>query len=78
MDHAVQGDAEDLPFATDSFDRYVSAGSIGGHAAVKRATLYRQRWLTAPQSNCLPGGCCQALAMCTSHWRHASPRGQPD
>ena len=24
-----QGDAEDLPFATDSFDRYVSAGSIG-------------------------------------------------
>jgi SAM-dependent methyltransferase len=23
-----QGDAEDLPFATDSFDRYVSAGSI--------------------------------------------------
>ena len=24
----VQGDAEDLPFATDSFDRYVSAGSI--------------------------------------------------
>jgi MPBQ/MSBQ methyltransferase len=25
---ALQGDAEDLPFATDSFDRYVSAGSI--------------------------------------------------
>ena len=25
---AVQGDAEDLPFPTDSFDRYVSAGSI--------------------------------------------------
>lgn len=24
----AQGDAEDLPFATDSFDRYVSAGSI--------------------------------------------------
>lgn len=24
----LQGDAEDLPFATDSFDRYVSAGSI--------------------------------------------------
>ena len=24
----VQGDAEDLPFPTDSFDRYVSAGSI--------------------------------------------------
>lgn len=24
----VEGDAEDLPFATDSFDRYVSAGSI--------------------------------------------------
>jgi MPBQ/MSBQ methyltransferase len=24
----VQGDAEDLPFDTDSFDRYVSAGSI--------------------------------------------------
>jgi SAM-dependent methyltransferase len=24
----VQGDAEDLPFAADSFDRYVSAGSI--------------------------------------------------
>jgi MPBQ/MSBQ methyltransferase len=24
----VQGDAEDLPFADDSFDRYVSAGSI--------------------------------------------------
>ena len=23
-----QGDAEDLPFPTDSFDRYVSAGSI--------------------------------------------------
>ena len=23
-----QGDAEDLPFHTDSFDRYVSAGSI--------------------------------------------------
>ena len=31
--HAVQGDAEDLPFATDSFDRYVSAGSIGEAAA---------------------------------------------
>lgn len=28
---AVQGDAEDLPFDTDSFDRYVSAGSIGAH-----------------------------------------------
>lgn len=26
----MQGDAEDLPFDTDSFDRYVSAGSIGG------------------------------------------------
>jgi len=26
---SFQGDAEDLPFATDSFDRYVSAGSIG-------------------------------------------------
>jgi len=26
---AAQGDAEDLPFPTDSFDRYVSAGSIG-------------------------------------------------
>lgn len=25
---ALQGDAEDLPFPTDSFDRYVSAGSI--------------------------------------------------
>ena len=25
---ASQGDAEDLPFPTDSFDRYVSAGSI--------------------------------------------------
>ena len=25
---ALQGDAEDLPFATDSFDRYISAGSI--------------------------------------------------
>ena len=25
---AFQGDAEDLPFPTDSFDRYVSAGSI--------------------------------------------------
>jgi ubiquinone/menaquinone biosynthesis C-methylase UbiE len=24
----LQGDAEDLPFASDSFDRYVSAGSI--------------------------------------------------
>lgn len=24
----VQGDAEDLPFETDTFDRYVSAGSI--------------------------------------------------
>ncbi len=24
----LQGDAEDLPFATDAFDRYVSAGSI--------------------------------------------------
>jgi ubiquinone/menaquinone biosynthesis C-methylase UbiE len=24
----AQGDAEDLPFPTDSFDRYVSAGSI--------------------------------------------------
>lgn len=24
----MQGDAEDLPFPTDSFDRYVSAGSI--------------------------------------------------
>jgi MPBQ/MSBQ methyltransferase len=24
----VEGDAEDLPFATDSFDRYISAGSI--------------------------------------------------
>lgn len=24
----MQGDAEDLPFETDSFDRYVSAGSI--------------------------------------------------
>jgi MPBQ/MSBQ methyltransferase len=24
----LEGDAEDLPFATDSFDRYVSAGSI--------------------------------------------------
>ena len=23
-----QGDAEDLPFPTDTFDRYVSAGSI--------------------------------------------------
>jgi MPBQ/MSBQ methyltransferase len=29
VNHVVQGDAEDLPFATDSFDRYVSAGSIG-------------------------------------------------
>ncbi len=25
---AAQGDAEELPFRTDSFDRYVSAGSI--------------------------------------------------
>jgi len=25
---SMQGDAEDLPFETDSFDRYVSAGSI--------------------------------------------------
>jgi MPBQ/MSBQ methyltransferase len=24
----LQGDAEDLPFPADSFDRYVSAGSI--------------------------------------------------
>lgn len=24
----LQGDAEDLPFPTDTFDRYVSAGSI--------------------------------------------------
>ena len=26
--NALQGDAEDLPFATNSFDRYLSAGSI--------------------------------------------------
>lgn len=25
----LEGDAEDLPFATDSFDRYVSAGAQG-------------------------------------------------
>ena len=24
----IEGDAEDLPFSTDTFDRYVSAGSI--------------------------------------------------
>lgn len=33
----LQGDAEDLPFATDSFDRYVSAGSIGEDTAQTRA-----------------------------------------
>lgn len=26
--HLLQGDAEDLPFPTDTYDRYVSAGSI--------------------------------------------------
>lgn len=26
--NSLQGDAEDLPFGTDQFDRYVSAGSI--------------------------------------------------
>lgn len=30
----MQGDAEDLPFATGSFDRYVSAGSIGSHESL--------------------------------------------
>ncbi len=34
---ALQGDAEDLPFPTDSFDRYVSAGSIGASSVLRHA-----------------------------------------
>jgi len=41
--HRVLGDAEELPFATDSFDRYVSAGSIEYWPAPERgvAEAYR-------------------------------------
>jgi hypothetical protein len=48
MKYMVQGDAEDLPFATDSFDRYVSAGSIGKHAALHAVILVCQGWLIVP------------------------------
>jgi ubiquinone/menaquinone biosynthesis C-methylase UbiE len=39
----VQGDAEDLPFDTDSFDRYVSAGSIEYWPEPQRGITVRPR-----------------------------------
>jgi MPBQ/MSBQ methyltransferase len=41
------GDAEDLPFATDSFDRYVSAGSIEYWPEPQRAVAEAYRVLRA-------------------------------
>lgn len=41
----VQGDAEDLPFATDSFDRYVSAGSIEYWPEPQRGIKEAYRWV---------------------------------
>ncbi len=52
---AGQGDAEDLPFDTDSFDRYVSAGSIGetcGASPEGHACLCGTSELTAPPQRC--------------------------
>ena len=51
-----QGDAEDLPFPTDSFDRYVSAGSIGA------STGADTRACNCSSLHCL---------VCGSSWQHA-------
>ena len=45
----LQGDAEDLPFATDSFDRYVSAGSIEYWPEPQRGIKEAYRCTSVPQ-----------------------------
>ena len=51
----VEGDAEDLPFATDSFDRYVSAGSIEYWPEPQRGICEAYRILKPGGIACLIG-----------------------
>ena len=46
----VQGDAEDLPFSADTFDRYVSAGSIEYWPEPQRGITVRPSGPLVPQS----------------------------
>jgi len=51
----VEGDAEDLPFETDSFDRYVSAGSIEYWPEPQRGITEAYRVIKPGGSACLIG-----------------------
>jgi len=51
----VQGDAEDLPFATDEFDRYVSAGSIEYWPEPQRGICEAYRVIKPGGTACLIG-----------------------
>jgi ubiquinone/menaquinone biosynthesis C-methylase UbiE len=51
----LQGDAEDLPFETDSFDRYVSAGSIEYWPEPQRGIKEAYRVIKPGGTACLIG-----------------------
>ncbi|KAE8792995.1 37 kDa inner envelope membrane protein, chloroplastic [Hordeum vulgare] len=51
----MKGDAEDLPFPTDTFDRYVSAGSIEYWPDPQRGIREAYRVLTADGVACMIG-----------------------
>eukprot|EP00967_Tisochrysis_lutea_P034025 scaffold40541_cov20-Tisochrysis_lutea.AAC.2 len=51
----MQGDAEDLPFETDSFDRYVSAGSIEYWPEPQRGIKEAYRVIKEGGTACLIG-----------------------
>lgn len=62
----VKGDAEDLPFESDSFDRYVSAGSIEYWPEPQRGICVRPLSLTP----------CTTVYTSTTHYAtDAIPRG---
>lgn len=53
--HIMEGDAEDLPFPTDTFDRYVSAGSIEYWPDPQRGIKEAYRVLRLGGKACLIG-----------------------
>lgn len=53
---SLQGDAEDLPFPDDQFDRYVSAGSIEYWPEPQRGICEAYRVLKPGGVACMIGG----------------------
>ena len=70
----LQGDAEDLPFPTDTFDRYVSAGSIGGWGGSRRHGPPPTSAVCPPASQ--PSKLLGPLEQVSDFWRTATPTSQ--